>query len=122
MAALDRVLESSTTVVHLDVADFDATVAGVRRDDDHDSSVTDHVSAVLADDREIDHVFTVDVDHVRTLGFTVVPTDTGDVSARSVRGLEDRDDDRASDASVTRSKWPCHRSGGGHVNPPRNAI
>ena len=78
VAALDRVLESATTVVHPDVADFDAAVAEFRRYDDQDISFTDHVSAVLAEDREIEHVFTFDVDHFRTLGFTVVPADTGD--------------------------------------------
>jgi predicted nucleic acid-binding protein len=33
---------------------------------------------VLADERDVEHVFTFDPDDFRTLGFTVVPDDTGE--------------------------------------------
>ncbi|PSQ33137.1 VapC toxin family PIN domain ribonuclease [Halobacteriales archaeon SW_10_68_16] len=46
---------------------------------DQQISFVDHSSAVLADDRGIEHVFTFDRSDFRTLGFTVVPADTGGV-------------------------------------------
>lgn len=47
--------------------------------DDRQISFTDHTSSVLAKERGIDHVFTFDQDDFRTLGFTVVPDDTGEI-------------------------------------------
>lgn len=79
-AALDRVRQSPTTVVHPDRADFDRTCKQFARYDDHEISFTDHMTGVLAADRDIKHVFTFDSDHFRTLGFTAVPDDTGDDS------------------------------------------
>lgn len=46
--------------------------------DDQQISFVDHSSAVLAGDRDIEHVFAFDRDDFQTLGFTVVPADTGD--------------------------------------------
>lgn len=46
--------------------------------DDHEISVTDQMSSVLASERDIKYVFTFDPDHFRTLGFTAVPHDTAD--------------------------------------------
>jgi predicted nucleic acid-binding protein len=43
--------------------------------DDQEISFVDHTTAVLADERDIDHIFTFD-DDFRTLGFTVVPDDS----------------------------------------------
>lgn len=36
------------------------------------------MSGVLAAERAIEHVFTFDADHFRTLGFTAVPDDMGE--------------------------------------------
>lgn len=77
-AAIERVRQSPTTVIHPDEADFDTTCEQFARYDDHEISFTDHMSGVLAAERDIDHVFTFDPDHFRTLGFTVVPDDTGE--------------------------------------------
>jgi predicted nucleic acid-binding protein len=79
-AALDRVRQSPTTVVHPDRTDFDRTCEQFARYDDHDISFTDHLTGVLAAERDVEHVFTFDPDHFRTLGFTAVPDDTGDDS------------------------------------------
>lgn len=78
--ALDRIRQSPTTVVHPDRADFDRTCEQLARYDDHEISFTDHMTGVLASERDIEHVFTLYPDHFRTLGFTAVPADTGDGS------------------------------------------
>lgn len=57
---------------------FDRTCTRFAKYDDQQISFVDHTSAVLADDHGIDHVFTFDRDDFRTLGFTVVPDDTGE--------------------------------------------
>lgn len=57
---------------------FDRTCELFAQYDDQQISFVDHSSAVLADDRGIDHVFSFDRDDFRTLGFTVVPDDTGE--------------------------------------------
>lgn len=59
---------------------FDHTCEQFAQYDDQQISFVDHASAVLADDRGINHVFTFDRGDFRTLGFTVVPADTGDAS------------------------------------------
>jgi predicted nucleic acid-binding protein len=76
--ALDRVRRSSTVVIHPDEAAFAATCEQFARYDDHELSFTDHMSGVLADEHDVEHVFTFDADHFRTLGFTAVPDDTGE--------------------------------------------
>lgn len=78
VAALQRDRQSAAVVVHPEERDFASACEQFAHYDDHDMSFTDHMSAVLADDRDVDHVFTFDADHFRTLGFTVVPDDTGD--------------------------------------------
>jgi predicted nucleic acid-binding protein len=57
---------------------FDRTCDQFAQYDDRQISFVDHASGVLAADRDIDHVFTFDVDDFRTLGFRVVPADTGE--------------------------------------------
>lgn len=79
-AALKRVRQSPTTIVHPDKADFDRACEQFVRYDDHEISFTDHMTGVLAAERDIEHVFTFDPDHFRTLGFTAVPDDTDDDS------------------------------------------
>lgn len=67
---LPRMPPASATVVE--------AAAGQFADyDDQEISFVDHTTAILADERDVDHVFTFDGDF-RTLGFTVVPADTGD--------------------------------------------
>ena len=42
--------------------------------DDQEISFVDHTTSVLADERDIDHIFAFDSDF-RTLGFSLVPGD-----------------------------------------------
>lgn len=78
VAALDRVLDSPVTVVAPDWADFEACREQFTRYDDQTSSFTDHMTTILAADRDVEHVFTFDPDDFRPLGVTVVPDDTGE--------------------------------------------
>jgi len=76
-----RVLETirasaSFTVLTLDGDLFDRTCERFAAYDDQEISFVDHVSAVLADDHDIDHVFTFDSTDFSTLGFAVVPRET----------------------------------------------
>lgn len=76
--ALTRVRQSPTVIIHPDETDFDTTCERFARYEDHLISFTDHLSGVLAAERDIEHVFTFDPDHFRTLDFIAVPDDTGD--------------------------------------------
>jgi len=76
-AALEGVLSSTTTVLHPDETDFEATVEQFTRYDVHDISFTDNMGAVLASCVDVDHVVTFDADTFRILGMTAVPADTG---------------------------------------------
>jgi len=73
-------IRSATSFNVLPMADdsFDRTCGEFTRYDDQTISFVDHTSAVLADERDIEHVFTFDRQDFQTLGFTVVPADTGD--------------------------------------------
>jgi predicted nucleic acid-binding protein len=62
-------------VIPLGRAAFDATADRFTTYDDQEISFVDHSTAVLADERDVSHVFAFDGDF-RTLGFTVVPEDT----------------------------------------------
>jgi predicted nucleic acid-binding protein len=76
--ALTAVRESETfTVLPVDRPGFAAATARFAQFDDQAISLVDHTTATLADEREVDHVFVFD-DDFRTLGFTVVPGDTGE--------------------------------------------
>ena len=76
--ALGQIRNSpNATVIHPDQAAFDAATTEFNRYDDHDISLVDHLTGVLAAERDVDHVFAFDGDF-RTLGFTVVPDDTGE--------------------------------------------
>jgi len=59
-------------VLHPDGAAFADACERFHHYDDQDISLVDHVTAVLADDHEVEHVFTFD-DDFETLGFTPVP-------------------------------------------------
>lgn len=68
---------SSFNIVRADPSAFtDAREAFVRYDD-HAITLVDHLTGVLASERDVEHVFAFD-DDFRTLGFTVVPEDTGE--------------------------------------------
>ena len=64
----------SITVLPVGPDTFDAAATQFATYDDQEISFVDHTTAVLAADRDIDHLFAFD-DDFRTLGFTVVPTD-----------------------------------------------
>ncbi|MFC6724991.1 type II toxin-antitoxin system VapC family toxin [Halobium palmae] len=82
VTALERVRDSSVTIVHPDERDFAHTHRQFVQYDGQSISFTDHMTGWLADERDVDRVFTFDTDHFRTLGFTPVPDDTGeDISA-----------------------------------------
>jgi len=61
------------TVRHVDEEVLDHSCTEFERYDDHDVSLVDHSSAVLADAEGIEHVFTFDPDDFETLGLTPVP-------------------------------------------------
>ena len=76
--SLNRIRTSGPVIlIHPTDADFDATCEQFARYDDHEISFTDHMSGVLAADRDVERVFAFDKDFA-TLGFTRVPVDTGD--------------------------------------------
>lgn len=63
------------TVIHPDAVAFDAACDQFETYDDQEISLVDHLTGVLADERDVEHVFAFDSDF-RTLGFTLVPADT----------------------------------------------
>lgn len=65
----------SFAVVNPDAEAFDDACDRFAWDDDQESSLTDHLSATIAGDREVEHFFAYDTSDFRTLGFTVVPED-----------------------------------------------
>lgn len=69
----------SFTVLTLDEGLFDSACERFETYDDQQISFVDHTSAVLADHHDINHVFTFDSTDFSTLGFTVVPGETGEV-------------------------------------------
>lgn len=75
---LNAVRESdSFNVLPVDRSTFAATADQFRNYDDQQISFVDHATAVLADERDVDHVVAFD-DDFRTLGFTLVPGDVDD--------------------------------------------
>jgi len=79
VTALNKIREASSfNVLPIGVNVFDRTCEQFARYDDQQISFVDHSSAILADDRDIECVFTFDQTDFRTLGFTVVPDDTGE--------------------------------------------
>jgi predicted nucleic acid-binding protein len=76
--ALRRIRSSpSISILHPGPADFEAACTQLERYEDHDIEFTDHMSGVLSTDRAVGHVFTFDPTDFRTLGFTIIPDDTG---------------------------------------------
>lgn len=54
---------------------FDAAILEFDRYDDTAISLVDHLSGVLADDRDVEYVFTFDEDDFRAVGVRCVPAD-----------------------------------------------
>ncbi|WP_202932762.1 type II toxin-antitoxin system VapC family toxin [Halorussus salinus] len=77
-AALDTLTtireSESFIVLPVDEPAFAAACDEFARYDDQQISFVDHTSSVLADGRDVEHVFAFD-DDFRTLGFTLVPQD-----------------------------------------------
>lgn len=79
--AIERAADpSNITVLHPDAATFAAAREEFARYDDQQISFVDHITGVLAAERDIERVFAFDTDF-RTLGFTIVPADTGEEAA-----------------------------------------
>lgn len=77
--ALERIRSSPrVTVLHPSKATFATACEEFHRYDDQAISLVDHLTGVLANEHDIEHIFTFDPDDFHTLGFTVVPGDTGD--------------------------------------------
>lgn len=76
--ALGDVLDAASfNVVRADPPAFADAREEFARYDDHEITLVDHLTGVLADERGVKRVFAFDSDF-RTLGFTVVPEDTGE--------------------------------------------
>ena len=70
---LSRIRDSPAfTVVHPTENEFDRACQQFDRYDDHQITLVDHLTAALADERDVAHVFAFDRDF-RTLGLTLVP-------------------------------------------------
>lgn len=77
--SLDRIRSAtSINVLPLGEGAFDRSCAAFARYAKRELSFVDHTSGVVAADHGVDHVFTFDLDDFHTLGFVVVPADTGE--------------------------------------------
>jgi predicted nucleic acid-binding protein len=73
--ALKAVRESeSFNILSVGRSAFEAAAGQFGEYDDQEISFVDHTTAILADERDVGHVFAFDSDF-RTLGFSVVPED-----------------------------------------------
>ena len=76
--ALGDILSAgSFNVVRADPVAFADAREEFDRYDDHEITLVDHITGVLADERAVDSIFAFDTDFA-TLGFTRVPVDTGE--------------------------------------------
>lgn len=76
--ALGDILDAASfNVMRADPAAFADARDEFDRYDDHEITLVDHLTGVLADERAVERIFAFDSDF-RTLGFTVVPGDTGE--------------------------------------------
>jgi len=73
----DILAAGSFNVIQADPATFAAARNEFARYDDQEITLVDQLTGVLADERGVEHIFAFDSDF-RTLGFTVVPGDTGE--------------------------------------------
>lgn len=67
----------NVTVIHPDAVAFDAACEQFEQYDNHEISLVDHLTGILADERNVEHVFAFDSDFA-TLGLTRVPVDTSE--------------------------------------------
>jgi len=76
-------IRASETFNVLDVTEplFARTAQQFAEYDDQEISFVDHLNSVLAEEFDIDHIFTFE-GYFRALGLTLVPVDTGDVPDR----------------------------------------
>jgi len=78
-AVLNSVYDSSLfTVVHPDESTLEAARKATDRYADQEITLVDHLTGVLAENRSVERIFGFDSDF-RTLGFALVPADTGDL-------------------------------------------
>lgn len=77
--ALTQIRDSpNVTVIHPDRVAFDAAVTQFDHYDDQAISLVDHLTGVLANERDVEQIFAFDSDF-RTLEFALVPDDTVEV-------------------------------------------
>lgn len=75
LQALRTIREGQSFTVLEDTEErFETACANFEQYDDQEITLVDHHNAVLADEHDVEHVFTFDGDF-RTLGLTVVPED-----------------------------------------------
>lgn len=78
VSTLEEIRSSETiNVLPVDGTTFDAAHERFVQYADQEIAFFDHLGGAIARQYEVDHVFTFDPDDFRTLGFTVVPDDTG---------------------------------------------
>ena len=76
--ALQTVLQSSTfNILPVDARTFREAAEEFERYDDQEISFVDHLTGVLAQEKDIEHIFAFDSDF-RTLGYTLVPDDVAE--------------------------------------------
>ena len=75
----DILAAGSFNVVQADRVAFADARDEFDRYDDHEITLVDHLTGVLADERAVECIFAFDSDFA-TLGFTRVPVDTGELS------------------------------------------
>jgi predicted nucleic acid-binding protein len=79
VSSLEEIRGSETiNVVPVTEATFDLAHERFVQYDDQEIVFFDHLGGALAEEYDIEHVFTFDPDDFQTLGFTVVPDDTGE--------------------------------------------
>ena len=79
VSALEEIRASETVnVLPVTEATFNAAYDQFVQFDDQEIAFFDHLGGAVAREYDIEHVFTFDPDDFHTLGFTVVPTDTGE--------------------------------------------
>jgi predicted nucleic acid-binding protein len=75
----DILAAGSFNVVQADRVAFADARDEFDRSDDHEITLVDHLTGVLADERAVECIFAFDSDFA-PLGFTRVPVDTGELS------------------------------------------
>jgi len=78
--AMDSIVDSTSSfeVLPVETETFHEAYRQFRRFDDQKISFVDHTSGVLADGRDVEHVFTFDTSDFRTLRFHCVPDDVSE--------------------------------------------